>query len=119
VTRRTGWSILVTALQGHAVNAFFELERCLPVASGAIDPPKLFFVRQGGNVAVAFGACQGVVGGIDQFLSVKANRLFPAPYRFPVSWALMAGDAGRIFDGCRERPGKGEEGETEGQNRRR
>jgi len=47
VTRGTRWSILVFALQGYAVNAPFELEGCLMVASAAIDPPKLLLVGHG------------------------------------------------------------------------
>ena len=47
VTRGTGWSILVFALQGRAVNAPFEAEGCLPVTSAAIDPPKPLLVGHG------------------------------------------------------------------------
>jgi hypothetical protein len=44
VTRGTGWSILITTLQGLAVIAPFEPEGCLPVTSAAIDTPKLLLV---------------------------------------------------------------------------
>jgi hypothetical protein len=51
------------------------------------------------------------VDGIAQFLPVKMDCFFLAFFRFPVSWSLMTGNAGRILDSGQKRPGEEYEGQ--------
>jgi hypothetical protein len=92
------------------MNAFFKLEGRLPVTPGAIDPPKLLFVRHSRSVRVTFRASQRFVGGIVQFLPAKMDYFFAALFRFPINGSFMARNTGRILGRGQKRPDGGDEG---------